>query len=321
MGFINNIYFKVSKSKFFVNFVDQLLNFLFIPLGWYLHCTRKKLKKNNKYYISICAIFKNEGCYIKEWIEYHKLIGIDHIYLYNNFSDDNYHEILDSYIEEGFVTLTEWPYKYSQMEAYHDCYIKYKCETFWLTFIDLDEFICPRYKYNIKDWIKDYEGYPAVTMYWQMFGTCGKMKPDYSKLVIEQYTSSWEKLDGIGKYFLCTDERFALKNILSHHHIFVRYKIGFVNIKLPMINENRRFIFFPMLYKSTNKNTIQLNHYFSKSYEEYRNKINKGDVYSISHEDYRKSINFFINHEKMNISDNKVIFKYLTLLKEQMNRE
>lgn len=88
-----------------------------------------------------------------------------------------------------------------------------------------------------------------------------------------------------------------------------------------MINENRRFIFFPMLYKSTNKNTIQLNHYFSKSYEEYRNKINKGDVYSISHEDYRKSINFFINHEKMNISDNKVIFKYLTLLKEQMNRE
>ena len=88
-----------------------------------------------------------------------------------------------------------------------------------------------------------------------------------------------------------------------------------------MINEMKKFVFFPMLYKSTNKSTIQLNHYFSKSYEEYENKINKGDVYSISHEDFRKEILFFINHEKNNICDNKVIFRYLTMLKKQMNIE
>ena len=101
MGFINNLYFKVSKSKFFGNVVDNLLNLLYSPLRWHLRCRRKRLIKDKKYYISICAIFKNEGHNLKEWIEYHKLIGIDHIYLYNNFSDDNYHETLLQYMNLG----------------------------------------------------------------------------------------------------------------------------------------------------------------------------------------------------------------------------
>lgn len=320
MGFINNLYFKVSKSKFFGNVVDNLLNLLYSPLRWHLRGTRKRLIKDKKYYISICAIFKNEGHNLKEWIEYHKLIGIDHIYLYNNFSDDNYLEILSPYIEDGFVTLEEWPYIHSQMEAYEDCFSKHRNETFWLAFIDLDEFICPKYKYNIKDWIKDYEGYPAVTMYWQMFGTCGKMKPDYSKLVIEQYTTSWEKLYGIGKYILCADERFAPTKIWCHH-IFVAYKVCGLKIKLPMINEKKRFIFFPAQYKFPNKNTIQLNHYFSKSYAEYTIKVSKGSAATKTNNSIRKKKEFFLKHEMNNISENRVIFKYLTLLKEQMQIE
>ena len=320
MGFINNLYFKVSKSKFFGNFVEKLLNIIYSPLRWHLRCRRKRLIKDKKYYISICAIFKNEGHNLREWIEYHKLIGIDHIYLYNNFSDDNYLEVITPYIEEGFVTLTDWPYKHSQMEAYEDCLSKRRSETFWLAFIDLDEFICPKYKYNIKDWIKDYEGYPAVTMYWQMFGTCGKMKPDYSKLVIEQYTTSWEKLDGIGKYILCTDERFAPTKICCHH-IFVIYKVCGLKIKLPMINERESFIFFPMLYKSPNKNTIQLNHYFSKSYAEFIIKANRGSAAIKTNDSIRKKKEFFLKHEMNNISENRVIFRFLTMLKEQMQKE
>ena len=320
MNLVYKLYSKLNKNKLLGNTIELLLNTLYFPIKLCLRTKKGLLNKEKKYYISICAIFKNEGHNLKEWIEYHKLVGIDHIYLYNNFSEDNYLEILTSYIEDGFVTLTEWPYKHSQIAAYEDCLVKHKCETFWLTFIDLDEFICPKYEYNIKDWIKDYEGFPAVTMYWQMFGTCGKMKPDYSKLVIEQYTTSWEKIDGIGKYILCTEERFSPSKIYPHH-IFVNFKIGAFKIKLPMINENKRFIFFPLLYNSPIKNTIQLNHYFSKSYLEYYNKINKGDVFSNSHEQIRKSIDFFIGHEKNNISENRVIFRYLTLLKEQMQKE
>ena len=69
-----------------------------------------KLKnKNNKklYGISICAIFKDESIYLKEWIEFHLLIWIEHFYLYNNFSKDSYLEVLKPYIEKNIVTLRE----------------------------------------------------------------------------------------------------------------------------------------------------------------------------------------------------------------------
>lgn len=54
----------------------------------------KKNKRETKFYCSICAIFKNEGTYLREWIEYHLMIGFDHIFLYNNFSTDNYVDII-----------------------------------------------------------------------------------------------------------------------------------------------------------------------------------------------------------------------------------
>ena len=157
-------------------------------------------------------------------------------------------------------------------------------------------------------------------MYWQMFGTCGKMQPDYSKLVIEQYTTSWEKLDGIGKYILCTDEHFTPTKI-NCHHIFVKYKVCRLKIKLPMINECKKFIFFPMLYKSPTKNTLQLNHYFSKSYAEFMIKVSKGSVATKANDSIRLKRNFFLGHEMNNICENRVIFRYLTMLKEQMKME
>mgnify|MGYP002522247983 CR=1 FL=1 len=43
-----------------------------------------------KYRISICGIFKNESRFLKEWMEYYVMIGVDHFYMYNNNSEDDY---------------------------------------------------------------------------------------------------------------------------------------------------------------------------------------------------------------------------------------
>lgn len=316
MNIILKFFFFLNKNKTIGKIAHYILNIAYLPINLYLKFSPRPRPKK-KYYFSICAIFKDEAVFFKEWIEYHKLIGVDHIYLYNNFSEDNYMTILQPYISQGYVTLTDWPYMYSQIQAYEDCYHKYKNETFWLAFIDIDEFICPKYEYNIKDWIRQYEGYPAVAMYWQMFGTCGIMKQDLSRLVIEQFTTSWEKLNGTGKYILCTDKSFNI-NRIGVHFIFSRRKFLGVEIKIPMISEDHRFIFFPDLYLTPQNNTIQLNHYFSKSFENYYHKINKGEVANKDNEAIRKNKIFFINHEKHNISENRVIFRFLTLLKEQM---
>ena len=307
------------KNKFIKVLIENLLN---LPYRMYFHLralVKSKNKNSKKYYVSICAIFKNESKYLFEWIEYHKILGVDHIYLYDNNSEDNFYEIIDPYISEGFITLKSWPMEHGQMEAYSDCYNLNKDETQWLALIDLDEFICPYEETDIKNWLIEFEAYPAVILYWQMFGTNGKIKPDYEKLVIEQYTNSWLKLDGVGKVIINTDKNFEPTR-LYHHHIYFRYKLLFFNIKVPMINEHKKFIFFPQIYKAPEKNTIQLNHYWSKSFGEYSAKINKGDVFSNENFKTRQNLDFFFWHEHKNISENKIIWRFLIKLKLQVKK-
>ena len=61
-----------------------------------------------KYKFAICSMFKNEAKFLKEWIEFHRLIGAEHFYLYNNESTDNYLEVLKPYIDKNIVELIDW---------------------------------------------------------------------------------------------------------------------------------------------------------------------------------------------------------------------
>lgn len=129
---------------------------------------------SKKYNFSICAIFKNEVKYLKEWIEYHRILGVDHFYLYNTGSEDSFQEVLSPYIKEGIVTLIDWPealgysdYRWAlstQVPAYENAvnFIA-KHQTKWLMFVDIDEFlVCP--KGNIKDLLQKYDDYPGISL-------------------------------------------------------------------------------------------------------------------------------------------------------------
>ncbi|MDB4225820.1 glycosyltransferase family 92 protein [bacterium] len=306
------------KNKIVLSFIEMGLNIPYRLLFILLSLFQTKDKETKEYFISICAIFKNEARYMAEWIEYHKMLGVDHIYLYDNNSEDNYRDVIAPYINEGFITLKSWPMEHGQMAAYEDCYKSNRKDTKWLAFIDLDEFICPQKETDIKKWLIKYELYPAVSIYWQMFGTNGHIEPNYDKLVIEQYTHAWSKLEGIGKIILNTNEKFKPTHIY-HHHIFNRFKCLFFTIKVPMISENKKFIFFPQIYKAPKNNTIQLNHYWSKSFNEYSSKVKKGDVASIENFKKRQNLDFFYMHEKHNVCENKVIWRFLINLKLRLN--
>lgn len=73
-----------------INLIMYILDIFYWML---LSCARVKTNSGG-YYFSICAIFKDESLSIKEWIEYHKLIGVEHFYLYNNKSKDSSVSIL-----------------------------------------------------------------------------------------------------------------------------------------------------------------------------------------------------------------------------------
>lgn len=59
----------------------------------YIELFGKRDKRKLKYRISLCLIFNNEAPFLKEWLDYHIVVGIDHFYLYNNNSTDNYIDV------------------------------------------------------------------------------------------------------------------------------------------------------------------------------------------------------------------------------------
>ena len=75
---------------------------------WWIILFGSHDKRKLKYRVSLCLIFKNEAPFLKEWLDYHLTVGVEHFYLYNNSSDDDFKRVLEPYIKKGTVALIDW---------------------------------------------------------------------------------------------------------------------------------------------------------------------------------------------------------------------
>lgn len=149
--------------------------------------------------LSICAVFKNEARFLSEWIEYHKLVGVEKFWLYNNNSEDNYRTVLAPYIKKGDVHLIEWPFKVfenewdnhgkMQIAAYTDCINHLRGKSKWLALIDIDEFIFPVEEDNLAILLeREFNDVLGLVINWVMFGTSGIKKILSNELLISKLT-------------------------------------------------------------------------------------------------------------------------------------
>lgn len=272
---------------------------------------------DKKYNVSICAIFKNEAPYLREWIEFNNIVGVDHFYMYNNNSEDDYKSVLEPYIRNGLVTLIEWPHNQKQMECYQSCIRDYAGETKWLGFIDIDEFIVPKSTDSIYEFLEPFEKKAgAVNLYWRLFGTSGRMERDLSGLVCEDFTVCWPKYCDIGKCFYNTAFEFDSESQYAkglHHSFWANHK----GINVPPVNIFNHICVGNRHVADTADFPIQINHYFTKSYKEYAMKRAKGDVYfEINPHDEE----YFYEHEMKCTSTDYSAYKYLIKLKLKMEK-
>ena len=269
----------------------------------------RKATYDKKYKVSICAIFRDEAPYLREWIEFHKIVGVDHFYLYNNFSTDAYQEVLRPYIENGDVTLTEWPYPQGQMSAYRDCIERYREETQWIGFIDIDEFVVPKKMDTIYEFLKPFSRRAAVLIYWRFFGSSGFLERDTARLVTEDFTVSWPKYTDIGKCFYNTNFEIRKDFPGDMHLLYGKYK----KVTLPPVNLFGKSVLFGRHWTVHADFPIQINHYYTKSWEEYQNKKKRGDAFF---EINQHIDNAFYYHNKKAISTDFYAYKYLIQLKK-----
>ena len=125
--------------------------------------------------VAICCIGRKENLYIKEFVEHYKNIEVDKIFIYdNNFGDEErFEDVLQTYIDEGFVDIVNYRDKpLAQLSAYQNCYDLHSQEYDWLGFIDCDEFLFLNKHKTIKDFLsqKKFENFDMIHLNWMCYG-------------------------------------------------------------------------------------------------------------------------------------------------------
>ena len=108
---------------------------------------------NRKFKVCVCTLGKKENRYIREFVEHYKKYGVDKIYLYdnNNIDDERFEEVINEYIEEGFVEIIDFRGKIRPMyRIMNHCYRKNYKNYNWLIFFEIDEYIYLKDFNNIK---------------------------------------------------------------------------------------------------------------------------------------------------------------------------
>ena len=251
------------------------------------------------YDLSAVAIMKSAAPYIKEWINYHMLAGVDHFYIYDNDSPDNFKEVLQPYINAGIVTYIFYPVKH-QNEAYNDAKRDFRFFSRYMTFIDDDEFIMPKIRPTIPEVVDEILSpnpmASGLAVNWRMFGSNYLNEADYSRGVLERFTRSDD------------EPNFHVKQILNPRRIkfftsphWCVYFLGYHSL-------NERGQFTPGAFnKPPSDDKIVIHHYHTKSREEYANKVKRG------HPDNwpPMNVNNFKHEGKSNAIFNDSILKYI----------
>lgn len=229
-----------------------------------------------RYELAIGAIFKDEALYLDEWLTFHRGVGVEHFFLYDNGSTDCFREVLAPWLDAGIATLIDWPQLGGQEAAYQNCVLRYRMHARWIAFIDIDEFLFSPQRQDLRSILPAYGDLPAVFVYWRVFGSSGHVKRPPGS-VIEAYT---RRIDDR----TANMERYLSPGVTGNG----RQGKSIVNPRLvrkadlhkpvlwvgDTLDENHAPIF--SLDGGTSCRVLRINHYWAKSIEDLHAKVRRG---------------------------------------------
>ena len=190
------------------------------------------------YELGIITLFRNEGKYLKEWVEYHHMLGVVHFLLYNDRSDDNWAEVLEPYINSKLVEVFDWHkdeetplFPTWQIMAYKDGLSRSKGNTKWIAFIDVDEFILPKKNATILVCLNQFFPSAAgVYVCWRNFGTNGVYITPGEPILMRLTASSLPRhpRNAAGKSIVKVDE-VVIDQVWSPHQLVLREGAQYYN--------------------------------------------------------------------------------------------
>ena len=273
MNMKNNLLYRKK-----ISFLYKILKFLkFNILILSLICINTKIKKIIK--VCVCSIGKEENRYIREFIQHYKKYDFDKIILYDNndIQGERFEDIIPDYIKEGFVDLINYRGIITpQISAYNDCYKKNSKYYNWLFFIDIDEFIYLKDFKSIKLFLKD-----------KRFKKCQRIQFNYilhtdNNLIFYDNRTLKERFPEME-----ANVKNKNKDAKEVYKSIIKGNIHNIKIICPHILSTKpkncdgfgKKMNISLMMNKPDYEYYYIDHYYSKSTEEFIEKINKTDVF------------------------------------------
>jgi hypothetical protein len=239
-------------------------------------------------YLTLCCIAKDENAFIGEWAAYHLLLGVERLVVYDNGSRVPLAGALAPLAGRGRIIVETMPGPARQLAAYAHCLDAYGPGTRWLGFIDVDEFLLPHRENDLRELLTDFEDFAGLGVNWVMFGSSGHETPPPG-LVIENYTLRAD-------YALPTN--LHIKSIVQPRHVRCPLSPHHFAFAPDRHCVNERGFPLPGPYGPHHNDRIQVNHYFFRSRQDFREKIERGrgdmttDAFRHSLQDFERQLGY-----------------------------
>lgn len=262
--------------------------------------------------LAIASMFQNEGRFLREWIEFHRLLGVEKFYLYNNRSGDDFAQVLSPYIQSGLVELFDWPYDtrlerrqvQAQVHAYRDALDRARGDVEWLALMDLDEFLFPTKENDLPTFLQKYRSHAALSVCWQQYGTSDVEEIASNELLIERLVrkapTEWEG-------------NRLVKTVVQPEYVTRCVDVHFCHLcwgYLQVDEQKRSFQGFEVPVPTVEQ--IRINHYWTRDKKFMREvKAKRKDGWAQKLYEERKDL--------LNAEEDSAILRFLPLLKREKN--
>ena len=204
--------------------------------------------------VAIVCIAKDEDAYIHEWVDYHLMIGVDDIFIYEND--------WRSGLVGGNIHTIPFDGQYRQVYAYNHWLFRRSRDYDWAIFIDVDEFIALKRHSYIQGFLRDYgnlpEGVDAIAVNWMMFGD--NNAPSEGSVL----------------------ERFTRRGAFPDRHIKSIVRLNGDRMMLTTHNtfgywiDTNGIVGHGQNNLTGDNDVIQINHYYGKTMKEFVAKMERG---------------------------------------------
>ena len=222
------------------------------------------------WFLTFVTRIQGEEPYLREWVEYHLLVGVEHFFLYDMDIGQGQAGILEPYEDAGVVTRIPWSqyegtrldrkrawFRHNKSSLAHRHFARhFRSRVCWALKIDGDEFLYPLVGDDVIGPVRafDRSRTRGICMPRFNFGDSGHERRP-SGLVIESYlrreaTRSSQKEMGNGEKLSGNHFRRG-----AHRWSHGLHKRG-------------------TLVSPDQVETLRINHYFSKSFEEFQTRQN-----------------------------------------------